>query len=475
MNEQHDVIVIGGGPAGSTAAALLARAGLDVLLLERDRFPRYHVGESIIPSCVPVLRLSGALDKVAAHGFQVKRGGVFRWAADEWIINWADLVHPDAWSWQVDRDAFDDILLHNAVDQGADVRQSADVKRVIFDGQRPTGVEWSRRDGGPLHTAECRFLIDASGRAGLLSARHFRTRRAHSIFQNTAVWGYWTGARLLPDGPEGAINIISGPDGWYWGIPLAGERLSLGYVTHKRSFSTQRSGFASLQDYYLDRVAASESVRWLVESATFTPGVRAEQDYSYVADQFCGPGHLIAGDAACFLDPLLATGVHLATYSALLGAASTAAILLDGMSEADALAFYEYAYRRAYCRLIVLVSHLYQRYDGEHTYFWRAQKLVRPDDGRTSPRQSFMDITTGFADLVEAHHAGTRVVTDVLVAESETAQAVARDNRSHGFPGLDMAPMWDTWHHTSGPESSVEGTYLVTEPRLGLSRQGCRC
>ena len=469
MTDRTEVLVIGGGPAGSTAAALLARAGRDVLLLEREVFPRYHIGESLLPSCVPVLELSGALERVRAEGFQVKRGGLFRWARDEWVIDWTRSGHPVGSAWHVDRARFDHLLLQNAAAQGATVVQGATVQRVIFDADRPVAVEWIHQDvPDVVRTTALSFLIDASGRAGVLAAQHFQIRARHTTFDNVAVWGYWSGTRLLPGGPEGAINLISAPNGWYWGIPLAGFRLSLGFVMHTRAFQADRPRFASLEAFYLDRVLRNESMRWMVENGIYIPGVRAEQDYSYIAARFCGPRHIIVGDAACFLDPLLSTGVHLATYSAFVGAAAISSILHGDVPEPDALAFFEHSYRRAYCRLLVLISHLYQRYDGAQNYLWQAQRLHRPQ-GRT-PLASFADISAGLTDVREAIDTGARILTDDLLMEAEAAQQASRQSRAFDLPGDDISPIWATWRADANGPDPLRDLYVVSTPRLGLRR-----
>jgi len=226
---RRSVVVIGGGPGGSTAAALLARAGMDVLLLERDVFPRYHIGESLAVSCRVIMELSGAVDTVDSSGFLTKRGALLQWGAeDDWTIDWNALFGAEAKSWHVDRDKFDEILLTNAEKQGAEVVQSATVKKVDFDGDRPVAVEWVRNsEPDRLLRTHFDFLIDASGRAGVLSAQKFRNRHPHEIFRNVAIWGYWQGGTTLPNTPEGGINVISSPDGWYWVIPLRGGRRSV--------------------------------------------------------------------------------------------------------------------------------------------------------------------------------------------------------------------------------------------------------
>ncbi|HEV7551764.1 MAG TPA: NAD(P)/FAD-dependent oxidoreductase [Candidatus Angelobacter sp.] len=472
MEQIVDVLVIGGGPGGSTAAAMLAKNGLKVLLLERDIFPRYHIGESLLASCQSTLKLSGAYDKVAAHGFTVKRGGVIYWGADKWVLDWNKMVDPDIWSWQVDRDTYDEILLRNAVAQGAEVVEGAAVKRIVFDGDRAIGAHWTRvKDESMINTVKCEYVIDASGRAGVLSQQHFKMRKQHEVFQNIAIWGYWTGAELLPDTPQGGINVVSSPEGWWWHIPLAGNRYSVGLVTHKNKFTQARQDYATLEKYYLDRLSNTEAMKMVTSGATFVGPVRAEQDYSYVSDRFCGPGYLLVGDAACFLDPLLSTGVHLAQYSAMLAAASIISATKGEVSESEAWAFFECVYRRAYTRMLVLVSRMYERYQGADNYFWNAQKLVHEKTRQVEPVRDFTAIIAGMTDIREAAHVDTRVLNESLISEAQEMQdASLAGSAPHDVTALDMKPLFSGWFALTGSDTEVNELYLITEPNLGLRK-----
>jgi flavin-dependent dehydrogenase len=466
------VLVIGGGPGGSTAAALLAKAGLTVLLLEKEVFPRYHIGESLLASCLPTLKLSGAYDKVAAQGFQVKRGALIHWASDIWVLDWAKLVDANASSWQVDRATYDEILLRNAAQQGAEVVEDAQVKRVLFEGDRAVGAEWVVKDDpADVRTVWFDYVIDASGRAGVLAQQHFKMRQQHGIFQNIAMWSYWKGAKLLPDSPSGGINVVSTTDGWWWHIPLGNDRYSIGLVTHKQRFAEERKRFSSLNDYYLDHLRQSEAMQTATEGAAMESDVRAEQDYSYVADRFCGPGYILVGDAACFLDPLLSTGVHLAQYSAMLAAASIISVSKGDVSETEAYAFYEYIYRRAYTRMLVLVSHMYQKYNGKEEYFWSAQKLVNETSQHADAVQDFTHISAGLTDMHEASRADSRVLNAHLIREAEDAQAAkAATAKTNDLHSMDVTPTWGPWRSLVGADTTMGEYSLVIEPSLGLRR-----
>lgn len=469
------VLVIGGGPGGSTAAALLARSGFDVELIERERFPRYHIGESLASSCRVFLQQSGALEKVDARGYPIKRGALLRWGTEEdWTIDWSRLFGTNVSSWQVEREDFDQVLLDHAAESGVQVREGCSVRRVLFDDDdRPYAAEWGPTDDrAAKEIAHFDYLVDASGRAGVLANQTFKTRRPHEIFRNVAIWGYWQGGKTLPNTPEGGIDVISHPEGWYWVIPLRNDRFSVGFVTHKTHFKERRAGYDSDQRLLLDVIDESDTIKQLLAEGTFDSEVHIEPDYSYVADSFCGPGYFIVGDAACFLDPLLSTGVHLALYSGTLAAASIGAAARGEVTDVEAQSFYESRYRNAYARLLVLVSGVYEQYKGKQSYFWLAQRLVRDEDEQAAVQEpseaAFVEIVAGLTDVRDATTGATDGVREMIRQARETAlagTAVASGDGEDAHAGF--APLRI---EASDLYDAASGLYLVTTPQLGIGR-----
>jgi flavin-dependent dehydrogenase len=448
------VLVIGGGPAGSTASTLLAREGFDVVLLERDHFPRYHVGESILPSCLPILDLLGGREKIDAHGFQRKGGAYFEWGAEEWDLTFGALSGRSTYAWQVVRSQFDQLLLEHAKSQGVTVREGVAVREVLFEGDRAVGACWSAAEGRETGEITFEHLIDASGRAGVLATRHLKSRRFHEVFKNVAAWGYWTGAKKLDRGAEGAIGVFSVPGGWFWAIPLHDGTLSVGLVIEKEDFNERRREQGGLEGLYHAALKDCPRLTSVLTDARLATPLKVEQDYSYVAERFAGPGYLISGDAACFLDPLLSSGVHMATFSALLAAAAVTSILRGEVAEDRARFFYETAYRHAYERTMVLVSAFYQAYRGRDQHFFLAQKLTRAERHRLHLDQAFLHVVTGIEDLADAQDAAYDLVVDHLTAKGGGNPLAALNFAKEQMP--------------ASAENSIGGLYLVTRPRLGL-------
>src|SRR5215213_9200990 len=238
-----DVVVIGGGPGGSTTATMLARKGWHVLLMERERFPREHIGESLLPASMPILEELGVLDTVRREGFVPKWGATMVWGREpepwSWYFRETNDRYPHAF--QVWRPRFDQILLENARRAGVDVREGCTVHDVLFEDGRARGVRYVGEDGE--HVLPARMVVDASGQ-GALIGRRLALRRWDPAFQNLAVFGYFAGARRLAPPDDGNIFIESYADGWFWNIPLHTGLMSVGAVVdrHQGQQGIRRGG-----------------------------------------------------------------------------------------------------------------------------------------------------------------------------------------------------------------------------------------
>ena len=394
------IIVIGGGPAGSCAGTLLARQGLDVVLLERERFPRAHVGESLLPASIPILQDLGVLDEVKRAGFTVKLGATMIWGADRqpWSWHFSETNASNPHSYQVWRPEFDAILLDNARRAGVDVREGCHATGVVFDDAgtavavrcRPTGGA-SDGSGGDTELP-ARYVVDASGQGGLLS-RQLGLRQWDEFFRNLAVYGYYQGGDRLPAPDHGNILIESQPAGWLWHIPLRDGWASVGAVVDAE---TGQRGIRELgpRRFLESQVAAAPRLAEMLASARFVSGPEVLRDWSYRCQSLHGPGYILVGDAGCFIDPLFSSGVHLALTSATLAAAAVTSALEDPAIAGPAGQVYQQLYYKEYGHFRELARLFYSSNRTADSYFWEARRLLDNDSSLT-PRQSFIQAVAG--------------------------------------------------------------------------------
>ena len=396
VDAKADVVVVGGGPGGSAAATLLARRGYDVVLLERERFPRDHVGESLLPASVPVLKELGVLPMMEAEGFLRKWGATMVWGRDtapwSWYFRETNRSHPHAY--QVWRPRFDQILLDNARSEGVDVREGHAVTEALWDEGAARGVRY-RTDGGAEGVVEAEFLLDASGQSGLVS-RALKLRRWDTFFRNLAVYGYYRGSDRLPDPDETNIFIESYQGGWTWNIPLADNLASVGAVVDSEA---AQKGIAEsgLGAFFQEQVERAPHTSRMLAGAELVAGPSVVKDWSYTSDRVAGDAWVLVGDAACFVDPLFSSGVHLALMSAVLAAAYVHAARTDPTMRGPAAEAYAQLYRKEYVHFRELARLFYATNRTVDSYFWEARRIVKSIGGgeEESPRESFIRAVAG--------------------------------------------------------------------------------
>jgi len=305
-----DVLVVGAGPGGTTAATFLARGGLNVTVVEREAFPRFRVGESLVPNCMPILNRLGIEERVLAHGFQRKYGATFH---DQELDLEAGFRFREGRPWpkftlDVHRAEFDQMLLEHAAAQGVTVLQPATVEKVLFDADGVT-VRVAGADGE--REVRARFLVDASGRDAFLASRQGQ-RTPMPGLGKVAVFAYYRGAKRFPGNEEGDVRIYIFPDGWFWYIPLAHDETSVGCVMHARVAKSREGSMPELLDAMIERC---HRVRDNVRGAERVTQVYTASHFAYDVEPIVGDRFLCVGDAVGFVDAIFSPGVFIAMAS----------------------------------------------------------------------------------------------------------------------------------------------------------------
>ena len=306
----YDVAIIGGGPAGSTAAALLARAGRRVIVLERDKFPRFHIGESLLPFSTQTFDRLGVREKLD-RTFLPKFGGEIVAACG---TKGAKFYFKDGFrsqtdhAYQVTRSDFDKLLLDHARESGAEVHEEVAVDRVEFLNEH---VDLAIRRNGSVENVRARYLIDASGRNSVLG-NMFGIKKSYDHLQKLSIFAHYDGV-WRAEGIDGTLTLlIRGIDRWFWLIPLTTERTSIGVVLDSDTFKKSK---LSAEDFLEQSLAEQPIIAKRMTSAQRVSEVYTAADFSYRSTRLHGERWLLAGDAAGFIDPIFSSGVFLAVFS----------------------------------------------------------------------------------------------------------------------------------------------------------------
>lgn len=384
-NKEWDVIVIGAGPAGSTAAAYLARLGHSVLIIEKDEFPRHRIGESLLPSMMPILEDFDLIKKCRDAGFIEKNGATFIWgkSKEAWEINFSDTPFlPSSFAFHVDRAKFDKILLENARDCGAVVYMQSKVISPIYEQGRVVGVNYVDENNNEK-TVSSTYVIDASGSTSIVG-RTTGERSYDDKMRQLAIHSYYENVTGAPGYRAGHITVESTPKGWFWYIPVESEELgeiSVGLVTGQEF--TEEIKNKGKDIFFDEALALAPNVsEMLGKQSRKTKPLRVIRDWAYTCERAAGPGFYLAGDAAAFLDPLLSTGVTLAMLAGYSASVCIHTSLVNTQMEESSYEFYANNYKEMY---EVTRDFLHYFYAGnasayEDEIFWNARKMLNFDE-----------------------------------------------------------------------------------------------
>ena len=339
-NEQCDVLVVGGGPAGSTIATLLAQSGRKVVMLEKAHHPRFHIGESLLPANIGLFERLGVREQVEKIGMP-KYGIEFVSPDHDHTseVNFDEGDNPAmAYSWQVRRSELDEVLFRNAAAHGAKTVEGCRVSDIAFDDDGAT-VQ-TQLDDGALRSWRAQFVVDASGRDTFLSAR-LKLKKRNTAHNSSALFAHFRNAVRLPGRKEGNISILWFAHGWFWFIPLADGTTSVGAVCWPYYLKSRKK---PLNEFFMDTIALCPKLAERLATAVLQDDkVHATGNYSYTSSQCAGDKYLMLGDAYTFIDPMFSSGVFLAMQNAFDAVAVVNASLDQPQAAASARKAYEKA------------------------------------------------------------------------------------------------------------------------------------
>jgi flavin-dependent dehydrogenase len=418
MMKRLRVAVIGAGPAGCVAALALHRLGHEVEVYEKARFPRYRIGESLLPGTLSILNRLGLQEKIDAAGFVKKPSATFLWGQDQppWTFSFAT-AKTAPWIFghaiQVKREEFDKLLLDEVRERGVCVHEGATVTGV--DISAPDRVSLTMRQGDASRMVDSEFVIDAGG-VGSPLARQLKIRRYDEFYRSFAVWSYFRRKDPFDGDLKGTTYSITFADGWVWMIPLKGDVYSVGLVVDRSKSSEVKE--LGPDRFYRDTLAKATRAMKILGDADIIDEIRIVHDWSYDSERFSAGRYFLCGDAACFTDPLFSQGVHLATQSAV-SAASAIDRITRNEDEAEAIhRWYNRSYRETYEQYHEFLASFYTfaSFTEPDSQFWLKRRISESNDDRLSRKQWFNRLVRGGAHNLSAPVANFRDRASTMIA-----------------------------------------------------------